>query len=54
MWLTLAIFCCFQFVNMNYIHFVEIKYMEKAIEVEDLEKIDEDKSRKIERDKRER
>lgn len=54
MWLTLAIFCCFQFVYMTYIHFVEINNMEKATEVDDLEKIDEDKSRKIERDERER
>lgn len=37
MWLTLAIFSCFQFINMNYIYFVEIKNMEKATIVEDLE-----------------
>ena len=42
------------YVYMNSIYFVEIKNMEKATEVDDLEKIDEDKSSKIERGKRER
>lgn len=58
MWLTLAIFSCFQFINMNYIYFVEINNMEKATIVEDLElrkiqKIGQhEKERVRERDKR--
>ena len=43
MWFTLAIFCCFQLVDKKYFHFVETKNMAKIIEVEELEKIEEDK-----------
>lgn len=39
MWLTLPIFCCYQFVTMNYTHFVEKKkHMEKKDRVEKQEK----------------
>lgn len=40
--LSLVIFYFFKFVNVSYIHFVEIKNMETTTKAEGLEKIEED------------